>query len=426
MPDSSNSSFRVGILGAGLSGLSCARHLHSAGAAVRVFEASDDVGGRVRTDLVDGFRLDRGFQVLQTAYPEARRVLDYDALRLKPFAPGALVRTGDALQPMADPWRAPSKVLGTLCNGIGTLRDRWKLAGLRRHVTATQAADLWAADDEPTDTHLRKTLGFSDDLVDRFFRPWFAGVFLEPGLETSSRFFEFTFSMFATGDASLPEEGMQAIPRQLASGLPDGAVEFGSPVEGIDGSTIVLPNGRRETFDAVVVATEAPAARRLLGETLDVTASRSTTCLYFAAEKAPLDDPMLVLNGDGDGPVNNCCVPSNVAASYAPAGAALVSVSVVGTPPAPVAQLEDAVRSQLRGWFGQAVNDWRCLATYTIPHALPAQPAGRPDGRSREVRFAPGVYVCGDHRHTASINGAMLSGRDAATALLDDLATETD
>lgn len=415
---------RVGIIGGGLSGLCCARSLVAAGAEVRILEASNDVGGRVRTDIVDGFRLDRGFQVLQTAYPEAQRVLDYEALRLRPFAPGALIRTGRGLRTMADPWRAPSRAFGTLFNGIGTLADRWRLASLRRRVTRTPVEDLWFGDDTPTNDYLRSTCGFSEDIVERFLRPWFAGVFLDRKLETSRRFFEFTFRMFAVGDAALPEEGMQAIPRQLAAGLPDEAIALNTPVQRIEGTTLHTANGGPEGFDAVVVATEAPAAGRLLGEEFAVPASRSTTCLYFATDHPPIDEPMLVLDGEGRGPVNNCCVPSNVAPTYAPAGASLVSASVIGRPRGD--DLETEVRSQLRRWFGGDVDGWRTLGRHDIAHALPAQPAGRVDGTSRDVRFAPGVYLCGDHCHTASINGAMLSGRTTAAAVVADLESHDD
>jgi hypothetical protein len=148
--------------------------------------------------------------------------------------------------------------------------------------------------------------------------------------------------------------------------------------------------------------------------------SRPVTCLYFAAEKAPLEEPILVLDGDAGGPVNNLCVPSRVAPTYAPAGAALVSASVVGGAASDAGDpaLEAAVRKQLEGWFGAGVRGWRHLRTCHIRHAQPEQRPGWLEPVEREVRLESGLFVCGDHRDTASLHGAMLSGRRAAEAVL--------
>ena len=206
------------VIGAGLAGLCCAHRLKQCGIEPLVLEGSDAVGGRVRTDVVDGFRLDRGFQILLSAYPEARTLLDYDQLDLRPFYPGAVVRVEGEFRRLADPWRRPWDALRTLVSPIGTLADKLRLARLRAQVTHRDLPSLLAGPDSSSLTFLR-TFGFSEAMIDHFFRPFFGGVFLETHLMTSSRMLQFVFRMFADGDAVLPAEGMAAVPAQLATSL---------------------------------------------------------------------------------------------------------------------------------------------------------------------------------------------------------------
>jgi phytoene dehydrogenase-like protein len=410
----------VYVVGAGLAGLRCARRLHERGVTATVLEAGDAVGGRVRTDRVDGFLLDRGFQVLLTAYPEARSVLDYRELELHPFYPGALIWTGGRFVTVADPFRRRLDGLRTLVAPVGGLGDKLKLASLRRRVVAGSQEELFARPETSTSQALARE-GFSDEMVDRLLRPLFGGLLLDRELEASSRMFEFLYRMLALGDAALPTRGMGAIPEQLANGLPPGCVRLGQKVTEVGDGGLVVAAGERLRARAVVVATDGPTAARLLGEA-DAPASVAACCLYFAADSAPIDEPVLVLDGDGGGPVNHLCVPSAVAPTYAPAGMALVSATVLERPGLPRgADLEAAVLGQLADWFGSAVVGWRHLATYQIPDAQPAQPPGALDPPARPVRVRPGVYVCGDHRDNASIDGALTSGRRAADAVLADL-----
>jgi len=409
----------VVIVGGGLAGLCCARHLTGAGVDALVLEASAEVGGRVRTDPVDGFLLDRGFQVLLTAYPEARRVLDLAALDLKPFYPGALVWTGGRFHRLADPWRHPLDAVGSLFSPLGTLGDKARVAALRHHVIS---GDWDAVAERPETTTLRalRRAGLSDRIVDRFFRPFIGGVLVGRDLDTSSRMFEFVFRAFALGDSCVPARGMGAIPAQLAARLPVGAVRTGARVEGIDGGAVRLAGGEVVQAGAVVVATEAPEASRLTG-LAGLPGGRGLSCFYYAAERAPLAEPILLLDGDGTGPANNVVVASAAAPACAPPGAALVSATVLGRAAPDGGALEAAVRAQLVRWFGAAAGRWRHLRTYHIPFAQPQQPPGALNPWRREVRVRPGLFVCGDHRDNASINGAMESGRRAAEALLADL-----
>jgi phytoene dehydrogenase-like protein len=404
------------IVGGGLAGLCCARRLCGAGVTCRVLEASDAVGGRARTDRMDGFLLDRGFQVLLTAYPEAQQVLDYGALDLHPFEAGALVRCGGRFQRLVDPWRRPKHLLATAFSSVGTLGDKLRIAGLRRRVGRLTLEELYEQPEQTTAERLRDE-GFSTKIIERFFRPFLGGVFLDRDLETSSRLFTFVFRMFASGDAVLPSQGMGAMAQQLAERLPPGTVCTNSAVERLEEHRVRLADGRQLSGRGIVVATESRTASRLLGE-LQPPAARSVTCLYFAAERPPVDEPILVLNGEGQGLVNNLCVPSLVAPTYAPPGAALISATVLGIPAIDDQQLESSVRQELQQWFGNQVQTWRHLRTYRIPFALPVQtpPALAPVAKS--PRRQDGLWICGDYLDTASIQGAMVSGRRAADDVL--------
>lgn len=391
---------RVGIIGAGLSGLAAAVHLQQAGAEVQVWEASDDVGGRVRTDTHDGFLLDRGFQILLTAYPEARRMLDLDALRLRRFRPGAAIWWDGRLQQVADPFRDPSRLLATVRAGVIPLADKIRIAKLRHDLLGLRGDLLAGRPDTTTRAHLR-ALGFAPATIDRFFRPLFGGIQLDPSLTTSSRMFDLIFRTLSRGDAAVPETGMGAIAHQLAARLTPGSLQLRSEIT-------ELPSD----LDAVVVATDGTTAAQLVGRGEEVT-WRSVSCVWFAADRPPLGDPVIVLDGTGAGPALNVAPMSVVAPSYAPTGRALIAATCPGRWDDTVA---DGVREQLRGWWGPQVDRWQVLRIDHIPRAQPVQDP--PFELRRPLQARPGVFVCGDHRDSASIQGALVSGRRCAAAVL--------
>lgn len=408
---------QVVIIGGGIAGLCCALSLQEKSIPCVVLEASDAPGGRVRTDKVDGFLLDRGFQVLLTAYPEARRLLDYRALRLRTFAPGALVRIQGKLHRLSDPFRQPWTLPATLLAPVGSLADKLAVARLRRHVRQEAVEGIWMRP-ETSSLEALQNFGFSQRMIDSFFRPFFGGIFLETELTASSRMLEFVFRMLSEGRAALPAAGMGAISEQLAARLTPGTVRLEARVEGIgDGAVYLARKRERIPASAVVVATEASEAARILPD-LRPPGFHDTACLYYAAPKPPITKPILVLNGEGGGPVDNLCAPSAVASTYAPAGQSLVSATVVGAAGADEKDLESEVRKQLTSWFGPEVKDWRHLRTYRIPLALPARKSLEP--AALPVRRKPGIYICGDHRETPSLQGAMVSGRRAAEAVGED------
>ncbi len=408
------------VIGAGLSGLACARLLHRRGRSVQVLEASDRVGGRVRTEQVDGFRLDRGFQVMLTAYPDAQLELDYEALDFHAFYDGAEVRYNGGFHRIADPFQHPFDATNTLFGPIGTAADKIRVARIRQRLMHMSVPDIMDREEMATVDALRERWGFSSNMINRFFRPFFGGIFFDRALGASSRMFEFLFKMFAEGQTVLPAGGMEQIPKQMRAHLPDESVQLNTPVAAVDEQSVTLENGTEKSAPAIVVATDAPAAETLVGNVTPVE-GRSTVCLYFAASESPLDDPILVLNGDGVGPINNVSVPSDVAPGYALEDRALVSVVVVGAPGEDDETLRRAVRDQLIDWFGLQAGGWDHLRTMHIPYALPEQAPPFLSPPQRDVRRRPGLYVCGDHRATGSINGAIESGRAAARAAMSDI-----
>lgn len=418
----------VAIVGAGLAGLNCALALQKAGLDIVVLEASDAPGGRVRTDRVDGFLLDRGFQVLLAAYPDAQAALDYKALNLQPLAPGALVWKDGRFHRFADPFRDPLAALRLAFDPIVTLGDKLRVARLRARARRGSIPELFQRPETATRDFLRG-FGFSSAMIEAFFEPFFGGVFLEKELITSSRYFEFLFRMFSTGAVAVPANGMQAIPAQMAGRLAPGTLRLRHRVGRISPAnqrfSISIEDRADVAARRLVIATEEPEAIRLqlaIDPAQEPIAPRPwnpTIAFYFAAERPPIDEPILLLNGEGSaaGPVNNAAVMSRVSASYAPAGAHLVAASVVGSDVA-APNLEREVRRHLGKWFGAQAEAWRPLGSRSVPHALPLQRAAQWEiGQSQSS--VDGLFLCGDFLETPSIQGSLASGRRAAAAVLD-------
>ena len=405
------------IVGGGLAGLCCALELQKQGVTCQILEASDGVGGRVRTDEVEGFLLDSGFQTYLEAYPEGKRVLDYAGLDLRPFFPGAVVRFSGKWYRLADPKRAPRVAFANVLNPIGSLGDKYRMFQLRKRVFRWPWNELFGAKEMPT-RGLLDGLGFSARMINRFFRPLYGGVSLDPSLTSSSRMFEFYFRMAFEGDTSLPNEGMGAIPLQIASRLKPGTVRFLERASEIreEQNQVVLESGEELTASAVVVAVEGPEAHRLVPALGASVRSRHMETLYFACDRIPKEGPWLMLNGNNEWPVNHVAVVSEVAPGYAPPEKSLVAVTVLGKLLDDDELMVRQVRDQLKRWFGRQVEQWKHLRSYKVLHAHPEVPPRAQEEPTQPTR--PGLYVCGDHRCGASIHHAMLSGRRTAEAIL--------
>ncbi|MFF5047822.1 NAD(P)/FAD-dependent oxidoreductase [[Kitasatospora] papulosa] len=401
------------VVGAGLAGLACALDLIRAGLRVELLEASDGVGGRMRTDRRDGFLLDRGFQVFNTSYPQVKKRLDLRALRLRPFTPGLVARTSSGRVRLTDPTRRPGDVGALLPGRVLPARDLAALAALTARDVLLPAKRVGRMTDRTAAEALVRA-GLSPLAIEDLLRPFLSGVFLEEGLETSARFLHLVWRSMARGTLCLPAHGIGAVPAQLAAGLPEGALRLDSAVTGVTDSGVLLADGGERPGGAVVVATDSATAARLLPG-LPVPDGRTVTTYYHAADRSPLTEPTLVV--DSGLAVLNSCVLTEVAPSYAPRGTALVSTSVLGSGPPGG---ERTVRARLAELYDADTSTWETVAAYTVEGALPAMRPPWP--LSRTTRFAPGRYVCGDHRATGSVQGALASGSRAAREVLADRA----
>ena len=409
------------VVGAGLAGLRCAGLLTRTGLDVALVEASDAVGGRVRTDRVDGFLLDRGFQVFNDAYPAARRALDLDALELRPMDSAVVVRRGGRLHrvgnPVSDPRALPS-LLGTDLMGLG---QKVRVGAYAGAAATLPVSRLLSRPDVPA-REAWEASGITPQTVDSVLRPFFAGVVLEEEMATTRRFLDLMTRMFARGRSTLPAGGMQAIPEQLAAVLPPGCLRLESPVAAVHHDEVQLADGGAMAAERVVVTTDAWTAHRWLPLLGEPPAAHGVTTVYHSAPVVDGQRSTLIADADGS-PVANTIVLSAAAPSYAPAGRALVSTSVVhGLQEARPAG-DELLLPVLAELHQQDTDHWERLAEYEIPHALPAMRA--PHDFAKPVRVADRdghrVYVAGDHRDTSSIQGALVSGRRVAEAVLADL-----
>lgn len=382
--------------------MTCAKYLKDKGIDALVLEASDEVGGRVRTDILDGYKLDRGFQVLLTSYPEAEKLLDYDTLRLKQIPSGARIRIGDELFTMPNPLKNIFSTPQALFSPVGGLIDKFKV--LQLNFVTRNSGEPLSRSGETTLSFLKK-FGYSTTIVDRFFTPFFRGVFLEAEMRTDSALFKFLYSQFANGDVVIPEDGMKAIPEQIKSCLSPEQIRLNTRVEKIVGKKIYLENGRVVESDNTVLAADAKTSAKLLGEESDLEFN-GTSCFYFESDsRLDLDgEPFLIINANKDELIDHILPVSDIIPSFAPKGRTLISVNIVGNKEV----TESEVRSELAKWFGDD-KPWKHLKTYKIPDALPHFSGNSPTECNLQINEH--LYRCGDYTAYPSLNAAMKSGR---------------
>ncbi|RZS97630.1 protoporphyrinogen/coproporphyrinogen oxidase [Cecembia calidifontis] len=405
---------KIYIIGAGISGLIAAYELERAGFSPVILEASDKVGGRVRTDEYKGFLLDRGFQVLLTAYPEAQRYLDYQALNLKQFDPGAVILKPGNSFIIDDPLRQPSKFINMAFSPVGTLMDKIKIYQLTQKLKQKTEEEIFS---EPSTTTIQflRDFGFSEKIINNFFKPFFRGIFLENELSTSSRMFKFVFKMFSLGYAAVPENGMQAIPDQLKSKLTKSQIRFNTPVKKVEGRKIYLETGEELDSDAIIIATRPDKLmEQLQGQ---FKPSRKVVNLYYSLNHSFIAQPKIALVTDDQFLINNLVFMTDVSKAYSKNNKALLSVSII-KPVEIDEKLAKLVAIELSALTKINAEYFEHLQSYEIEEALPQVEDMGYSLPSGNTKIQDGVYLAGDYLLNGSINAAMTAGRKAAEAVI--------
>ena len=407
--------YKIHIIGAGISGLIAAQTLEKAGFSPTIVESTGSVGGRVKTDMVDGYQLDHGFQVLLTSYPAAQKFLDYEALELQNFLPGAAIFTDGKENQIGDPLRDFSLLFPTVFSTLIPLSDKIKILQLNLKLKAKSISDIFAEKEKTTLQYL-KDFGFSDQVITQFFQPFFSGIFLETKLETSSQMFEFVYKMFGTGNAALPKAGIQAIPNQLAEKLITTKILFNTKVKSVENGSITLEDGHLVESDFTIIATDAgqllPNFKR---ETLSW---KSCITLYFETEKRVIAKPLIGLLPEENTLINNIFYHTSLETSIQ-SQKELLSVTVVDNQNLRDQELMDQVKSELKEHFNIEVI--RLIKQYEIPQALPDLKNIKYSLTPAETRYSDQIFLAGDILVNGSLNAAMLSGESAALAVIEAL-----
>jgi phytoene dehydrogenase-like protein len=403
----------ITIIGAGIAGLTAAVHLSQKGFKVNVLEATESAGGRIKTDVIDGFKLDRGFQVLLTAYPETQALIDYDKLNLKRFLPGATVLYDGGQFEIADPFRRPSSAIATILSPVGSLKDKLNTLLLKNKLLKQSISAIFNQKERDTKKQLQE-YGFSHQMIQRFYAPFFSGIFLENELKTSNQMFDFVMKMFSEGDAAIPALGMEEIPKQLVGLLPENTITYNLKVTEIKDNQIYCENGEIISSDKIIIATEAVGiARNYIDK--DKQKHHQVTNIYFETDIAPTQKAVVVINASKNKKwVNNLTVMTHVSKQYAPENKVLLSISYNGIPDLSDEELAENMKTELKPWYGNQVDNWKMIKAYRIRYALPNQEKVKNELSIADFKINEHVFICGDHLLNGSINAAMKSGRVVA------------
>jgi len=407
--------YKVHIVGAGISGLTAATVLEQKGYSPVLLEASDRVGGRVKTDVINGYQLDHGFQVLLTAYPAAQKYLDYDSLELQNFLPGASIFKNGKQEVIGDPLRDATLLFSTLFANIGTVADKLKILKLNTSLKKKSIDEIFSDEEQATFSYLTD-LGFSSEIIDDFFTPFFSGIFLENKLETSSRMFEFVYKMFGEGNAALPKGGIEEIPKQLLHQLKNTVIKYNTSVSSIGDSKILLADGQEIESDFIIVATEASnLIQNLKNQAIEW---QSCDTLYFETENRTIKKPLIGLIPDQGTIINNIFYHTSLKTAIN-AGKELLSVTVVDNQGLTGKGLIDQVQTELKELCG--ITSSTFIKHYRIPKSLPKLSDLNYEISPSETRLKENVYLAGDLQLNGSLNAAMIAGEKAALGVLENL-----
>ncbi|MEP0987443.1 FAD-dependent oxidoreductase [Ekhidna sp.] len=398
---------KIYIVGAGVSGLIAAQNLENYGYSPIILEASDRAGGRIKTDVIADYQLDHGFQVLLDAYPMAQKYLDYDSLRLQSLQSGALIFNGDSSTKFGNPLKDFKFLFSTLFSSLGTLTDKWKIFQLNQALKSKRVDVIFNKDELSTRQYLRR-YGFSDTIIKNFFQPFFSGIFLEPNLQTSSRMFEFVYKMFGTGQAVIPEAGMEAIPKQLQKNLKKTTFHFDTKVKEVNNQRILLENGEELATDFTIVASDPSQLVPRYSSTLEW---KACDTLYFTTPIDPIGSPIIGLNANEDSLINNVFFPTSLETATRGKGA-LLSVTIVKIHELNEAKLIKQIQEELNEYF--FISETTFLKRYKITKALPKLNDVKYERDEGESLINERMAIAGDTHLNGSLNAAMISGETAA------------
>lgn len=403
----------IHIIGGGISGLIAARVLEEHGLSATIIEATDRLGGRVKTDVLDGYSLDHGFQVLLTAYPAAKKYLDFDALALQEFLPGSAIFKNGKQKIIGDPLRNLSLLLPTLFSGIGTVNDKLKILALNRRLKKKSIQNIFAEKEQTTISYL-ENIGFSEAIITDFFIPFFSGIFLENKLETSSRMFEFVYKMFGEGNAALPKDGIQAIPKQLFEKLKNTTCVFNTKVKSVENGNIKLESGETLKSNFTIIATQASGLVSNLKN--QATLWKSCDTIYFEVAKREIRKPLIGLIAAPNALINNIFYHTSLQTS-ATATKELLSVTVVNRQNLTNKQLVAKVQKELKELCN--IDSCTFIKQYNIPMALPKLQDIQYEMLPSETRLTETIFLAGDTQLNGSLNAAMIAGERAALEVIN-------
>ncbi|TXD51021.1 MULTISPECIES: FAD-dependent oxidoreductase [unclassified Polaribacter] len=409
------SAYKIHIIGAGISGLIAAQILENHGYHPTIIEASASVGGRVKSDVVQGYVLDHGFQVLLTSYPAAKQYLNYKDLKLQELLPGATIFRNGKQQTIGDPLRSLSLLIPTLLSSIGLLSDKIKILKLNALLKKKKLLDIFKEDEKTTLQYL-KNIGFSEDIIQNFFKPFFSGIFLEPNLETSSRMFEFVYKMFGDGLAVLPKDGIQAISNQLKKNLKNTNIIFNSPVKEVKNNEIILEDNSKIKSHITIIATEASSLVSNLKN--QETEWKSCDTLYFETKDCVIKKPLIGLISDKEALINNIFYHSSIKNSSTGKNN-LLSVTVVKNHHLNKEDFIKRVQDELLQFCNITATTF--LKRYHIKKALPKLLDLQYELSSTETKLKATIFLAGDQLLNGSLNAAMISGERAAFGVIQTL-----